>query len=361
MSPRGRSRCAPEFPGMRHRFASIAGVLLALIIGFGAADGNAQASNYNSTIAWMMNGLETVSIEHERVTYESGEESPYFQAPNDARLQPTTDVARAGNRAGAVLLLPDDPQYRDELGYRSEWQSGIYADDGHEYSYGASYYLPSDWNQGSNSDTFDDRIIYQFHEGNGSPTFSLHLHEDGEFWVRHRDEDGDFTKLWSQSFDTNTWYDFAFRVRWSSSDDGFFQIYLNGRLVRQYSGQTLNHSSRIYTKWGIYGQPTKLVVDEVAIIEGANGLFDATPAEVSTLMDAVPSSGVALVRFSGGSTENLVASSGCEDTATFWFTLGGELIFYTHAAPAFVNARWNDTFGDTLPRNTLLIASCGGA
>jgi len=338
-------------------------VLIALGVALALARDRVEAtSNTASALMWMLTADERLTVEHQRVTYEDGEDVPYHQESREDRLSSTSEVARTGSHAGTVLLLPDDPPYRGDLGYRAEWQSDVLAEAGGEYSYGASYYLPVDWNQGRNSRTFDDRIIFQFHEGNGkSPTFSLHINADtGRFFVRHRRPNGDFDALWSTALKTETWYDFAFRVHWTKSGDGFFQVYLNGRLAYQYEGRTLNDSNRVYTKWGIYGQPTKLVVDDVSIVEGADGLFEVTPARLSTLMTAIPKSGVALVRFSGGQNADLVASSGCPDTAMFWTTQGGELVWFNPIAPDFVNARWDRLFEDGLPRNTLLIATCGG-
>lgn len=342
---------------------SLVAFLMALAFGAFVGHGNVAASgNFDSSLAYMLNAYNIQpTAEHQRVTYEAGEEEIYHQAPNGDRLSYTTETARLGSRAGTVLLLPDDDQYRGNLGYRAEWQSPFYADEGNEYAYAASYYLPEDWYQGTNPNTFNDRIIFQLHEGHGSPTFSLHIHAgDERFFVRHKLAERRFETLWSGDFETEEWYDFAFRARWSHSSDGFFQVYLNGQLVHQYTGQTLNDSDRLYTKWGIYGQPTKLLVDEVSIVEGPDGLFAATPATVATLMNEVPSSGVTLVRFSGGGNDDLVATSGCEDSAMFWFAGGGELVWFNPVAPDFVNQRWNQLFNDALPRNTLLIATCEG-
>lgn len=336
---------------------------MAVAAGAAVGHGNVSAAgSFDSSLAFMLNAYNSDLLqEHQRVTYEPGEESPYNQQAVENRLGYSTAVVREGTRAGTVLLLPNDPQYRGNLGYRAEWQSATYGEAGGEYAYSASFYLPTDWNQGRNPRTFDDRIIFQFHEGSGSPVFSLHLDPDGDrFFVRHKLPGDTFEKLWSAGFETGQWYDFAFRVRWSRSGDGFFQVYLDGRLQSQYTGPTLSDGGRTYTKWGIYGQPTKLIVDEVSIIEGSDALFSVTPATVATLMNAVPRTGVTLVRFSGGQNADLVASSGCEDSAMFWFTLGGELVWFNPIAPDFVNQRWNQLFGDGLPRNTLLIATCGG-
>jgi len=354
-------RHAPRRP--RSLGASLAGFLMALAIGASVGHGNVSASGgFDSSLAFMLNAYNSeLLLEHQRMSFEPGEEERYSQQPVDGRLSFTTEVVREGTRAGTVLLLPSDPQYRGNLGYRAEWQSSAYGDEGGEYAYSASYYLPTDWNQGTNPGTFDDRIIFQFHEGSGSPVFSLHIDADEEeFFVRHKRVSGGFAKLWSTDFETEQWYDFAFRVRWSDSSDGFFQVYLDGRLVHQYTGRTLTDGGRTYTKWGIYGQPTRLVVDEVSIVEGSDALFAVTPATVATLMNAIPPTGVTLVRFSGGGNDDLVATSGCEDSAMFWFSVGGELVWFNPVAPDFVNQRWNQLFADALPRNTLLIATCEG-
>ncbi len=357
-----RPEGVPRSRGLRWPLVVAAGVLMVAFASFGPRDGHVEArTNFANTVAWMMTDASELRLEHQHVSYEDGEQMPPSQEPRDGRLGITRDLVREGSRAGTVLLLPSDPAYQG-LGYRAEWQSDVYAQEGREYAYGVSYYLPGDWNQGRNPRTFDDRIIFQFHEGTGTPpTFSLHLDAERErIFVRHLQDDGDFDGLWSTELEAGRWYDFAFRVLWSRGGDGFFQVYLDGRLRYQYNGPTLNDARRIYTKWGIYGQPTKLVVDEVSIVEGADGLFDATPARVATLMDIVPKTGIALVRFSGGSNDDLVRTSGCSRTAMFWFTVGGEMVWFNAAAPDFVNARWNALFGGMVPENTLLIATCGG-
>ncbi len=199
------------------------------------------------------------------------------QASDEDGLRTTTETARLGEYAGESILRPEDPEYRNDLGYRAEWQSEFYAEQDVEYWYSASFYLPEDWDQGRNR-TFDDRIIFQFHEGRGSPVFSLHIHEESErFFVRHKRADESFEYLWSRPFEVGRWYDFAFHVKWTRDDDGFFRIYLNQHLVREYQGRTLAEGRTVYTKWGIYGQPTHVIYDEVRIIQGPAALRLATP------------------------------------------------------------------------------------
>ena len=215
------------------------------------------------------------------VSYEEGEHAKISRqmAAPDA-LSVTGIEARAGEAAGLAVLREGAEQFRETLGYRSEWQSDFHAEAGPDYWYGLSVFLPEDWDQGTNRGFFDDRIIFQFHEGTGaSPALSLHVREaQGDFMVRRRTSDG-FDYLWTMPFETDEWFDFAFHVRWSQDDDGFVQIFADGDLVYEYRGSTLVDGESIYTKWGIYGQPTRILLDEIRIAEGRSGGLDiVTPA-----------------------------------------------------------------------------------
>ncbi|MCK9486808.1 MAG: polysaccharide lyase [Dehalococcoidia bacterium] len=200
----------------------------------------------------------------------------FMQAVDDG-LRTTSETARRGAFAGEALLRSGDPQYRGRLGYRAEWQSEFHAERDQEYWYSASYYIPEDWDQGRNQ-SFNDRIIFQFHEGTaGSPAFSLHLTDESRFMMRRKRSDDRFQYLWSHPFETDRWYDFVFHAKWTRDDDGFFRIYFNQELVQDYQGRTLPHGSSVYTKWGIYGQPTHVLFDEVRIVAGEQGLRLASP------------------------------------------------------------------------------------
>ncbi len=296
-----------------------------------------------------------------RMTFEAGEtpgKGDLQQASAAGRIDVTEETSRLGDAAGVATLLPADPQYRGNRGYRSEWQSAFRAQAGGEYWYGVSYYLPEDWNQGTNRE-FDDRIIFQFHEGSsGSPTFSLHLDEERErFLVRHRKPDGTFEYLGSAPFEEERWYDLAFHVRWSEDGDGAFRFFVDGRQEGAYAGQTLNEESSVYTKWGIYGQPTRVFFDEVRIVEGADGSL-ASPAHIAFFLDDVPATGASLARFTGGSNEDLAAAAGCEGFRA-WVTEDGALLGYVHGAPAHVNGAWDERFPSGVPEMPLLVACSG--
>jgi hypothetical protein len=193
-------------------------------------------------------------------------------------LRPTTAAFRTGRSAGEALLKRDDPRIPG-LRYRSEWESAVRAVADEEHWYGVSFYLPSDWNQGTNDDTFDDRIIFQFHEGTGGePAFSLHLDAHSERVVlRRKEARNEFDYIWSTPLVTEQWYDVAVAAKWTREADGYFNVFLNGVPQRQYSGPTLVDGSIVYTKWGIYGQPTRILFDEVRIARGLDGLDAVSP------------------------------------------------------------------------------------
>lgn len=190
-----------------------------------------------------------------------------LQTATTTGLMTTAALARSGEQASEVTLKAGDPRYGD-IGYRSEYQSTFYPKRELEYWYGLSVYMPADWHQGVNSRIFDDRIITQFHEGTGgSPAFSLHVLETGEFMLRRRSGPDQLTELWYTEFTTERWYDFGFKVRWSRGGTGYFQLYMDGRLMYEYKGRTLIDGGTAYMKWGIYGQPTRLFIDDVWIAQ----------------------------------------------------------------------------------------------
>jgi hypothetical protein len=216
------------------------------------------------------------------VTFEDVEEMAQLAGPQsgvDGRLGTTDEAARRGDRAGVALLEPGDPQWQGNMGYRSEWQSEFRAERGVEYWYGVSVYLPADWHRGRISNFFNDRIVFQFHEGTGGePAVSLHINaEAGRILVRRKLPGGRFDYMWSTQLVEERWYDWAFNVKWSRGDDGFFHIYLNRRLVYEHKGSTLVDGSIVFAKWGIYGQPTRIFFDEVRIAEGPGQLHAVSP------------------------------------------------------------------------------------
>ncbi|MCA9847817.1 MAG: polysaccharide lyase [Dehalococcoidia bacterium] len=186
----------------------------------------------------------------------------------------TTSTARAGRQAAVALLKPGDPQWWGG-GYRSEFHANDHISSGERW-YGISYYFPKDYNQGKNK-AFNDRLIYQFTD-NGAPVFSLHVDAaKQQLFLRHKRSDGGWQYLGRWKFETNRWYDVAFHVKWSKSKSGLFELYLDGKKVATYTGRTLGARGSTYSKFGIYGQPTKVYIDEFRMASGSNQLKAVSP------------------------------------------------------------------------------------
>lgn len=212
-----------------------------------------------------------------RITFEDGERDRPNAHAHQHSVGTTDSVSRSGSKAGYSLLSPDDRPVSSG-GYRAELWGDDLAQSGDERWNGISYYIPHDYDQGSNSRTWNDRIIYQFTD-TGSPMFSLHLNADGdEMWVRRKlpdkgpDGEPRFQTIGRWSVDTGRWYDIVFHARWSTGGSGFFEVYVNGDLQADYEGRTLAERRSTSSKWGIYGQPTKLYYDDVWMAEGSGTL-----------------------------------------------------------------------------------------
>ena len=75
---------------------------------------------------------------------------------------------------------------------------------------------------------------------------------------------------------------------------------------------------------------------------------------------AIPSSGVGLIVFGGGTNQQLSAAIGCPASGTVWATTDGQLVqFIPGATIAVVNEAWNRAFPTELPANIALLARCG--
>jgi hypothetical protein len=65
----------------------------------------------------------------------------------------------------------------------------------------------------------------------------------------------------------NVWYDFVYHVLWSSASDGYFQAWLDGKQVLNYSGPTLYAGQSCYLKLANYhtalGLPVSVIHSRV--------------------------------------------------------------------------------------------------
>lgn len=107
----------------------------------------------------------------------------------------------------------------------------------------------------------------------------------------------------------------------------------------------------------VYGAgPLGVTSDEVRVTVRASG--EATRGRI--LGGSVAPSGISLIVFGGGSTEELHASAGCASpSVTYWATVDGVFVGYVPGAPAVVNTRWQQAFPAEIPAHQPLLVRCG--
>lgn len=67
----------------------------------------------------------------------------------------------------------------------------------------------------------------------------------------------------------NVWYDFLYHVRWSEKGDGYFDAWMNGRLVMQHEGPTLFPGQGVFWKcanyWTPNGKASSVIHDRIRL------------------------------------------------------------------------------------------------
>jgi hypothetical protein len=166
--------------------------------------------------------------------------------------------ARSGSYAGRMVLTGS--QNRSELGLGgdgTENSEGVYFHEGDEYWFGFSFNIQQMVYGGPGG----HNLIMQFHqEGEGSPAFGLQL------WDYEGDDGvGGGKGLWSHNdamggdrflapVSEHAWHDVAIHFRASSQGDGFYELFLDGRLIDARSGVSMivPGFSSAYIKTGLY-------------------------------------------------------------------------------------------------------------
>lgn len=198
------------------------------------------------------------------------------QSTRDHSIQFVTAPGYPERTAAQFLLLPGDPVHPKAGGYRAEFHGSNHVNAGSEWWESAALFVPEDFDPGPRSGGFNDRIIFQ-HADAGSPHWSQHLSSDGLlFWRQCREAFG------PSKFDYHgdrvpilgKWANVVEHVRWSKGSDGVFESWVNGSKVVDYRGRTLDDRDVAYTKWGIYGKPTRLFYGELRRAEGPDRYDD---------------------------------------------------------------------------------------
>jgi beta-lactam-binding protein with PASTA domain len=128
----------------------------------------------------------------------------------------------------------------------------------HSIMFPQSYVIPpagAIWNWG---------VVFDFHHTGptGQPNFQIASLPTGlEFWVSggptvvNGPTDPGFYRAAIGPVTKNVWYDFMYHVKWSSGSDGFFQAWVNGQQLMNYSGATLYVGQSCYLKLANYHTP----------------------------------------------------------------------------------------------------------
>lgn len=179
----------------------------------------------------------------------------------------------SGTAERADLELPPSSNYCNQG--QEEWWA-------HSLMFPSGYAIPpagSVWNWG---------VVFDFHHtgSTGQPNFEIASLPSGlELWVSggptivNAPTDPGFYSVSIGPVQENVWYDFVYHVLWSSGSDGYFQAWLNGQQVMNFSGPTLYTGQSCYLKLANYHTPLGVPVAVIhsRIVEGATEADVALP------------------------------------------------------------------------------------
>ena len=115
--------------------------------------------------------------------------------------------------------------------------------------YAYSIYLPKDF---KSVDPVKSAMA-QFQQKGSWPTLMFQLNDDGYFadrqWQNQTDE---YRKLLEVNDMKGKWNDILVNAKWTHKKDGFFKIWINGKLAFHHKGRTQEKGERIEFHFGIY-------------------------------------------------------------------------------------------------------------
>jgi hypothetical protein len=186
-------------------------------------------------------------------------------------VREVTDVVRAGKKAVRFELRegdhwPGSGTYRESRDKSRTELSGhdrFKAKMGKDYWYGFSMLIPVDF-----PETPVQRcIIGQWHavpdpgEHWRTPPLAQY-YQQGVFYVFNviaysKLKTGIYIYISDDSFEKGVWHDFVYHIKWSHKDDGFVEMWLDGKQVANYKGPVgYNDSQGPYFKYGLYIIPS---------------------------------------------------------------------------------------------------------
>ncbi len=183
-----------------------------------------------------------------------------------------SDVAGSGEGERAEVFL-------DEL--RTDAQSGT-------QWWAWSTYFPQDFEAPSG----EWNVFTQFHNSGSDGQANVHFDvRDGEA-IGLRVMGGDASSPSRRDFvlaplERGRWYDFVFHVGWSAKDDGFVEVYVDGKLaVSKVHTPTLYDGQSVYLKQGYYRAAYERS-STVVYHDGARRLMEEESAGAAAAQDGV--------------------------------------------------------------------------
>ncbi len=179
----------------------------------------------------------------------------------------SAEQSRSGGRALKSYLnrLTSNVSYRTEAVPRGEARDNVL--EGVDYWYGMSVFVPV----GHQTDALSGDTVVQWHHGSGAtPGCSsggnppLHLRIAGTNWVVRAKASPDVVNdckrtdkiVFEKDLGAVTkggWTDWVFHVVWSPKADGRLEVWMNGKLVVDYSGPTdYGNAGGSWMKLGLY-------------------------------------------------------------------------------------------------------------
>lgn len=162
---------------------------------------------------------------------------------------PTSQVERFEVRAGDCTSKPrwsdcENDRERSELAQTSSLES-----QGSTQWYSWNVYFPEDY-----PDVSPTKVaVGQFHQKIGKVVW-MFQQDPGGFWLDDQARGGytrRYYKLISSDELRGRWHHIEVNARWSTGDDGFFKVWVNGEQKVNYAGQTMSHGD-VFFRYGVY-------------------------------------------------------------------------------------------------------------
>src|SRR6267154_2313512 len=191
----------------------------------------------------------------------------YLQAAASSRAA-ITNPGRDGSTAAELTTQPGDSNlFGSGTAERADVDLGTsasYCNQGQDEWWAHSLMFPSSYIVPPSGAVWNWGVVFDFHHTGptGQPNFQIASLPTGlEFWVSggptvvNGPTDPGFYSVAIGPVTKNVWYDFMYHVKWSSASDGFFQAWINGQQVMNYSGATLYVGQSCYLKLANYHTP----------------------------------------------------------------------------------------------------------